>query len=228
MKSRMLFCVLASSIGILGLVVCPYATPDPCLVAYPGGPCVYYYDPAIYYTAGPGDSLYDPVYDRGGMVLLRIGTNDVDLSIYQAPGLAGFVASPADQGFYFEGTSFQLILDGFSHVPTTYTNVLVVFDRTMPTGCSPVIHANGSLLNGTVYPAGDLVVQTPTPEGNNYSDVITLAVSAVGCYGVHVWAFSDENYSGAKEDGECFTAFSHDVCIPVREATWGKVKSLYR
>ncbi len=58
---------------------------DPCLVVYSDGPCVYHYDPSEYYTVGPGDPLYDPMYDRGGQVLLEVGTNMIDLSIYQAP-----------------------------------------------------------------------------------------------------------------------------------------------
>jgi len=225
---RSFFFALAGSIVMLSLAACLFADPDPCLVVYPSGPCVYYYDPSAYYTVGPGDPLYSPIYDRGGKVLLRIDNNLIDLSVYQAPGLTGFVACSTDQGFYFDGTTFELIIDGFSHVPTTYVNILVVFDRAMPTGCSPTIHVEGSLLSGNVYPAGDLVVHTPTPDGKNYSDVMTLDVSAVGCAGVHLWAFSDENYNGVKDGAECFTAFSHDVAIPVEETTWGRVKALYR
>jgi hypothetical protein len=201
---------------------------DPCLVVYPNGPCTYHYDPAIYYTVGPGDPLYDPLYDRGGQVLLRIGTNDVDLSIYQAPYLTGFISDSANQGYFFDGTEFDLIIDGFSNNPTTYVNILVIFDKVVPSSCVPEINVDGSPLAGGVYAAGDLIVSTPTPYGNNYSDVVTHHVDWRGCYGMHIWAFSDENYNGKKDGEECFTAFSHDVQIPVKSATWGAVKSMYR
>jgi hypothetical protein len=197
-------------------------------VVYPDGPCVYHYDPAIYYTVGPGDPLYNPLYDRGGRELLRIGTNDVDLSIYQAPQLMGFVADVNDQGYYFDGTEFDLIIDGFSTTPTTYVNILVIFDKAVPTGCVPQIWVEGTPLVGGIYHLGDLVVSTPTPYGNNYSDVVVRHVEWRGCYGVHCWAFSDANYNGKKDGGECFTAYSHDLMIPVEEHSWGSIKALYR
>ncbi len=205
------------------------ASSDPCLVVYPEGPCIYHYDPAEYYTVGPGSPLYDPEYDRGGKVLLEVGTNAVDFSIYQAPGLAGFEASVNGQeGYRFTGTSFRLIIDGFSNVPTTYSNVLVVFDKAVPAGCVPVIYVGGMRLSDNIYRAGSLVVQTPTLYGHNYSDVITVTVISTGCIGVHVWAFSDEDNDNVKDGGECFTAFSHDLVIPVEHSSWGRIKALYR
>jgi hypothetical protein len=190
---------------------------------------VYHYDPAEYYLVGPGNPLYDPAYDRGGKVLLGIGTNQVDLSIYQAPGLIGFVPSTNGQeGYFFEGTSFTLIIDGFSHAPVTYSNILVVFDSAVPSACIPTIRVQGSLLSGHLYYAGDLVVHTPTPSGHNYSDVIALSVNAASCSAVHVWAFSDDNHNGVRDGGECFTAYSHDLTVPVEFSSWGRIKALYR
>lgn len=201
---------------------------DPCLVVYPDSPCIYRYDPNEYYTVGPGDSLYDPEYDRGGEVLLDVWTDEIDPSIYQAPGLAGFEpAYDGNDGYVFTGTDFTLILDGFSNTPTTYVNILVVFDDVVPPGCPPEIYIDGELLTGLIYEAGDLEVTTPTPDGNNYSDVMTFEVSWRGCYGVHIWAFSDEDYDGIKVDGECFTAFSHDITIPVESMSWGAIKSTF-
>jgi len=224
MRLRMLAFAATTLAFFLGLSVAVYA--DPCLVVYPSGPCVYHYDPAEYYTVGLGHPLYDSEYDRGGQVLLDIVDNEVDMTIYQAPGLMGFVQSTSDQGFYFIGTTFDLIIDGWSNVPTTYVNILVVFDQFVPEPCSPTISVNGSPLSGTVYNAGDLVGQTPV--GNNYSDALTLHVSWQGCYGVHAWAFSDEDYDGTRDGGECFTAFSHDMETPVQQSTWGLIKTLFR
>ncbi len=229
MAARNIYIAMAGLILLASLVSCRIAVCDPCLVVYPEGPCIYYYDPAEYYTVGPGNPFYNAAYDRGGKVLLLVGTNQIDLSIYQAPGLAGFLPTPnGDEGYYFKGTSFKLIIDGFSHSPTTYSNILVVFDKTMPAGCVPAILINGSPLGGNVFHAGDLVVHTPTANGKNYSDVLTLSVSAVGCSGVHVWAFADDNYNGIRDGGECFTAFSHDTTIPIEASSWGRVKAMYR
>lgn len=220
-KKLVLICsIVALTAGVLHA--------DPCLVVYPDVGCIYRYDPDIYYTVGPGDSLYDPEYDCGGEVLLRIGTNDIDLSIYQAPGLAGFEPSYDDkEGYIFTGTDFTLIIDGFSDTPTTYVNILVVFDDVEPPGCPPEIYIDGELLTGLIYAAGDLEVTTPTPDGNNYSDIMTLEVSWRGCYGMHIWAFADEDYDGVNEAGECFTAFSHDITIPVESRSWGAIKSTF-
>lgn len=202
---------------------------DPCLVVYPDVPCVYRYDPTEYYTVGPGNPYYDPYYDRGGEVLLEVGTNEVDLSIYQAPNLVGFEESTdGNEGYVFTSTDFTLYVDGFSHAPTTYVNILVIFDQIVPEGCTPDIWIDGLELNGFVYHAGDLEVSTPTEHGNNYSDVMELYVSWRGCYGIHIWAFSDENYNGDRDGGECFTAFSHDAMVPVENSSWGAIKSLYK
>ena len=202
---------------------------DPCLVVYPDIACTYYYSTEEYYTVGPGDSLYDSEYDRGGKVLLEIETNEIDFSIYQAPNLTGFEVSEGEnEGYVFSNTNFTLYLDGFSNEPTTYTNILVMFDKILPEGCLPSIIIDGQMLSGNVYPAGDLVVSTPTQYGNNYSDTIALDISWAGCIGVHIWAFSDENYNGVRDGEECFTAFSHDATIPTEESSWGRLKAEHK
>lgn len=204
------------------------ALADPCLVVYPNAPCVYHYSPAEYYTVGPGNALYNPLFDRGGRVLISIASNSIDQSVYQPPQLAGFVADGTDQGYSFEGEQFDLIIDGFSNTPTTFANVLLVFDDPQPAGCVAQITVDGAPITGTVFAAGDLVVQAPTAGGNNYSNVLTHHVTWTGCVGLHVWAFSDPNHDGVRTGHECFTAFSHDLTVPVQGATWSAVKTLYR
>ena len=219
------YCFLAV---FLVLSLSSVAIADPCLVVYPTGPCVYHYDITDYYTVGPGDMYYDAEYDRGGEVLLEVGTNEIDYSIYQAPGLMGFeVSTDGDDGYVFLDTESDLVLDGFSNTPTTYVNIIVVFDKFVPSDCVPSIMVNGMPVTGNTYSAGDLAVTTPTPDGNNYSDTMTLFVQWHGCYGLHIWAFSDENYNGIHDGGECFTAFSHDSTIPTENSTWGSIKSMY-
>lgn len=206
------------------------ANPDPCLVVYPAGSCIYHYDPSEYYTVTYGDPLYDPEYDRGGEVLLEVGTDEVDLSIYQAPQIAGFAMSTGgDDGFFLTDYSFDLILDGWSNQPKTFHNIYLVFEPE-PGDCMPMLMVEGNPISGPpyLYPIGDLVVSTPTPNGNNYSDTIMEALAWSGpCYGIMIWAFADENDNGIHDGGECFTAFSHDTTIPAESKTWGGIKALF-
>ena len=202
---------------------------DPCLVVYPGGPCVYCYDPMEYYTAGPGEAGYDPVYARGGLVLLERGSGEIDHSIYQAPMIEWFQPSlEGNDGYVFLTPDVELIVDGFHNTPIIYRNIIVVFDRFTPSGCTPTITVDGVPIAGTQYPAGDLTVSTPTARGNNYSDTFTLRIDWTSCAGIRIWAFADEDYDGVKDGGECFTAYSHDASIPVESSTWGGIKNLYR
>ena len=202
---------------------------DPCLVVYPDAPCVYHYDPTEYFTVRLGDPRYDPLFDRGGRVLLERDTYEIDYSIYQAPNLVGFAASTDGKDGYFVATSeFNLIIDGFSNAPTTYPNIIVVFDNVSPDYCAPEIKIHGAPLSAMTYAAGDLIVSTPLPYGKSYSDVISLPFSWRGCYGMRIWAFSDDNGNGIHDGGECFSAYSHDTTVPVNETTWGGIKALYR
>jgi len=147
--------------------------------------------------------------------------------------LTGFVLDEVNQGYFAIGVDYDLVIDGYNKNPTTYTNILLVFDTIEPDGCTPLITVGGqpALFDaglGYYYPIGDLVVSTPTPVGNAYSDVITLAIVVQACTGARVWAFSDANFNLVHDlPGECFTAFSHDVTVPAEKATWGAVKSLY-
>jgi hypothetical protein len=224
--------VLAAVVVLFGLGFAGSSLADPCLMVYPGSTCVYHYDPAEYYTVGPGDPFYDPMYDRGGEVLLTVGSNEIPYTVYQAPNLVGFVMDSQNQGWYTMDTDFDLVVDGFSNVPTTYVNVLLVFDRVEPSFCQPVMTVGGNPVSlyqsglGWYYPIGDLVVSTPT-FGNNYSDVVTLAFSWSGCTSIRIYAFSDENYNLKRDGGECFSAFSHDTTVPVEEKTWGAIKGIY-
>jgi len=222
MKKSYWFLAVLLTLSLTGI-----ANADPCLVVYPTGPCMYHYDMTEYYTVGPGHPLYDAEYDRGGYVLLETGTDEIDHSIYQAPGLMGFEASTdGNDGYVFLDTEFDLVIDGFSNTPVTYVNIILVFDKFVPSSCVPFIMVNGMPIADT-YDAGDLAVTTPTPDGNNYSDTMILHVQWSGCYGLHMWAFSDENYNRTRDGGECFTAFSHDSTIPTESSTWGSIKSIF-
>jgi len=214
------------------MLVPALALADPCLMVYPGeGVVVYHYEPTEYYTVGPMDSLYDAAYDRGGEVLIDINTDEIAYDVYQTPGLAGFQMDSAHQGYFIMSTAFTLIVDGFSGTPTTYTNILLVFDLIEPTGCTPMITIDGGPVLydaglGWYLPIGNLVVSTP--QEGSYSDILTFDFSWTGCWSVRVWAFADDDYDLVHDGAECFSAYSHDLVIPVRETTWGAVKGLYR
>jgi hypothetical protein len=182
---------------------------------------------------GPGDPLYDPVYDRGGEVLIKVDLDEIALDVYQAPGLTGFVHDEVNQGYFSIGTDYDLVVDGFANEPTTYHNILLVFDSFEPTDCVPLITVDGNppLLDpglGYYYPIGDLVVESPTPFGNNYSDTVTHTIHWDLCSGIRIWAFADEDFDLIHDpSAECFTAFSHDLTLPVKEETWGSIKEIY-
>ncbi len=220
--------------GIIGLLllVPALALADPCLIVYPDAPTVYHYDINEYYTVGPGHPLYDPLYDRGGEVLIEIGGDEIALNIYQAPQLEGFQPSTeGNEGYFIDDGVFDLIVDGFHNSPITFVNVLLVFNP-VPAACPLLVLIDGVPTTyepglGYYAPIGDLVVSTPTAHGNNYSDTITVEVAWGGCTGFKGWAFSDENYNLHRDGGECKTAFSHDIHVPVEPTTWGAIRSIY-
>jgi hypothetical protein len=215
--------------ALMGILAAPSATfADPCLVVYPTSPAKYHFDVNEYYTVTFGHPLYDPMYDRGGEVLIDINSDEIAYNIYQTPNLTGFQPSVnGEEGYFFIGSGFDLVIDGFSNTPTTYENVIIVFDPD-PVWCTPQIVVDGDVVMGNTLAVGDLVVSTPTPEGNNYSDTFVKSITWNGCYGLRMWAFSDINYDGVRDEGECFTAFSHDASVPAISVTWGEVKSLYK
>jgi hypothetical protein len=203
------------------------AVADPCLVVYPVAASKYHYDVNEYYTVSAGHPLYDPMYDRGGEVLIDLNTDEIALNIYQTDNLVGFeVSTNGQEGYFFVGSYFDLIIDGFSNTPVTYENIILVFEPD-PEFCTATISVDGNPVTGYRYPVGDLVVSTPTADGNNYSDRITLGVMWGGCYGMRMWAFSDDDYDGVAGGGECFSAFSHDSTVPAEERSWGAIKALY-
>lgn len=232
MRNMLLRGLVLSAVALTALPLAALA--DPCLVVYPDAFAIYHYEVAEYYTVGPGDPLYDAAYDRGGEVLIDVLTNEVAYDVYQATGLAGFQLDNDNQGYFTMEHDFDIVVDGFNNTPVTYTNILLVFDWVEPNGCIPVITVDGNppaysaAFDGWTYPVGDLTVTTPTPDGMNYSDTISLALSWNGCQTVRIWAFADENFDGLFDAGsECFSAFSHDLTVPSETSSWGKLKSLY-
>jgi len=220
----------ACMFGIL-LLLPVLALADPCLIVYPDAATVYHYDVNEYYTVGPGHPLYDPLYDRGGEVLVEHG-DEIAYNIYQAPQLDGFQPSQNGvEGYFIDDGLFDLIVDGFHNAPITFENVLLVFEP-VPAGCGLLVLVDGMVAEyepglGYYRPIGDIVVSTPTGVGGNYSDTVTVEIAWGGCEGFQGWAFSDENYNLHRDGGECKTAFSHDFHVPVEQTTWGAIRSIF-
>jgi hypothetical protein len=136
------------------------------------------------------------------------------------------------QGYFLVDTDFNLIVDGFNNNPITYTNILLVFDLFEPSGCVPNVTVDGNPVLydaglGYYYPIGDLDVTTPTSTGNNYSDITVHTIHWDGCAGMRIYAFSDENFNLNRDGGECFSAYSHDLTVPVVDTSWGLIKSSF-
>jgi hypothetical protein len=137
-----------------------------------------------------------------------------------------------NQGYFTIGTELEIIVDGYNNEPTAYSNVLLVFDLIEPEWCVPDIWMDGNDVMydanlGWYYPIGELIVSTPVPHGNSYSDIVTHQLVWEVCYGMRIYAFSDENHNLIRDGAECFSAFSHDTTVPVDERTWGAIKALY-
>ncbi len=215
---------------VLAVVVLSAATAsaDPCLTVYPTGNTVYHYDVNEYFVVGPGDPLYDPVFDRGGYVLIDANSMEVEENIYQAPNLVGFLPSTdGREGYFFEGYSFDLVIDGFNHTPITYQNIILVINP-YPDSCPPMVTIDGNPVVGDTYSLGSLVVSTPTENEHHYSDSIVVTVSWAQCAEMEFWAYDDENHNGVKDGGECFSAFSHDTAVPAAEASsMGVIKARF-
>jgi hypothetical protein len=117
-------------------------------------------------------------------------------------------------------------------VCTTYVNIQLVFDRVEPSFCVPGLTVDGDAVSyqaglGWYFPIGDLVVSTPTPQGNNYSDTRTVHVAFQNCASIRIYAFSDEDFDLRRDGGECFSAYSHDTTVPAKDSTWGAIKEIY-
>lgn len=228
--SRWVFAIIVVAVAV-SLIRPTVVSADPCLMVYPTGPTRYHYDTNEYYTVTFGHPLYDPAYDRGGEVLIDINTGEIALDIYLSPRLTGFDPSIGGQeGYFFMGSSLDLVIDGRANKPAVYRNILLVFDPD-PGSCQPLVTVNMNTVIGDSYAMGTLVVSQPTPYESyeaGYSENIVAQVKWQGCYGVRIWAFADENYNGVKDGGECFTAFSHDVTVPVQHETWGAIKNFYK
>lgn len=219
--------VLLLTLALLGQTT-GVALADPCLVVYPTGSCTYHYDISEYYLVTAGHPLYQSAFDRGGAVLIETNTDEIAYNIYQAPGLTAFaVSSGGQEGYFFEGNTFDLVVDGFHNDPTTFVNVRLVVES-LPTACPPNVTIDGAPIGGDQYALGDLVVSTPTGNGHNYSDSMLLEVGWDSCAEIQFWAYSDENGNGVHDGGECFSAYSHDTTVPTPAGSIGKLKASFR
>ncbi len=204
-----------------------FSSAEPGILAYPSSNAIFQYDPLKYILIYPGDSLYDPAYDRFGVVLWDTENNRIAYELYQAPGLLGF--EPA----YIEKNSFKLPsnrlilnVDGFYHLPRRLNDIIVRFLPT-PGNAEPVIYADDTKVEGLKYYIPSLEVSTPTGNGY-YSDKVTLNIVWSGAQSIKISVFCDKNGNGLFEGTESFSVFMQDQTIPVTNSTWGGIKAQYQ
>jgi hypothetical protein len=220
--------VLALLVPLIVTAVVPdLRAADPCVLAYPEQNAVFQFDTSYYRTIYPGDSLYDPAYDRYGVMLWDIANDRIAYELYQAPGLVGFKpATNAANSFDLPINKLTLYIDGFYSAPRQLNDIYVRFLPTPPYA-NPVIYVEDEKLTGFYYHIPKLVVSTPTGNGF-YSDRIKLDMVWSGAQSMKITVFSDKNGNGVFDGIERYNVFMLDQTIPTSNATWGQIKAQYQ
>jgi hypothetical protein len=217
----------SAAIALFIMVLCPaFASADCCLLAYPDQNAVFHFDPSHYRMILPGDSLYDPAYNRFGVMLWDIENDRIAYELYQAPGLIGFEpASHEANVFNFPANRFTLHIDGFFNQPRRLNDIYVRFLPT-PYNAQTTIYANDDLVSGLYYHIPQLVVSTPLGNGF-YSDTIDLEIVWSGAEAMKITVFSDKNGNRAFDGEERYNVFMPDQTVPAQSSTWGQIKAQY-
>ncbi len=196
------------------------------ILVYPKGNAVFQFDPSSYKLIYPGDSLYDPAYDRFGVMLWDINRDRIAYELYQAPGLLGFEPGYMQKNaFNLPTNRLTLYVDGFYRVPRRLSDIYVRFLPT-PSNAEPVIYVNDSKVEGLVYYIPELVVSTPTENGF-FSDRISLDIVWSGAQAMEIMVFSDKNGDGVFEGTQEYSVFMQDQTIATEETSWGEIKARY-
>jgi len=221
-KYRPIFFVLAAFIFFPAL-----ASAESSILVYPQGNAVFQFDPSSYKLVYPGDSLYDPAYDRFGVMLWDINRSRIAYELYQAPGLLGFEPGYMQKNaFNLPTNRLTLYVDGFFSSPRRLNDIYVRFLPT-PTNAEPVIYVNDSRVEGLVYYIPELIVSTPTENGF-FSDRISLDIVWSGAKAMKIMVFSDKNGDGVFEGTEEYSVYMQDQTVSTEDASWGKIKAMYR
>jgi hypothetical protein len=214
-------------IGALLYPVAGLAYTEPLLLVYPDKPAEFHYDANRYEALGPSDGNYDPDYDIGGVMLWDKVENRIPYEVYRAPQITSFVPSTNGMNqFVLMNNKFWLIIDGFSLYPRQINEISVRFIPDPP-HASAVIMMNNEPLEYLITRISGINVQTETPEGfySNTTQVLIWWSSAVG---MRITAYGDKNRNLIYDGGPpMWSIYVIDNTVPVRETTWGAIKSLY-
>lgn len=223
MKSVIFAAALALCIAAIFIA---RASADACLLAYPDQNAVFQFDPSLYRMITPEDNLYDPAYDRFGVMLWDVENDRIAYELYQAPGLMGFEpASIEPNTFNFPANKFTLYIDGFYRVPRQLNDIYVRFLPT-PANAATLIYANDELVPGLYYHIPRLVVSTQLENGF-YSDTIPVEIVWSGAAAMKIMVFSDKNGNRAFDGEERFSVFMMDQTVPAANTTWGQIKAQF-
>ncbi len=199
---------------------------DPCVLAYPDQNAVFQFNPSYFRVILPGDSLYNPRYDRFGTMLWDIRNDRIAYELYQAPGLVGFQPAFTEaNSFNLPANRFTLYVDGFYHAPRQLNNIIVRFLPT-PSNAEPVIYVNDERIAGLQYFIPRLVVSTRLENGF-YSDTIALDVVWSGAQSMKITVFSDKDGNRVFDGDACYNVFMMDQTVPAAPTTWGRIKAQY-
>lgn len=203
------------------------AVGEPSLLAYPRENVVFHYDPSLYRLVYPGESLYNPDYDRSGAVLWDRENNRIAYEIYQAPGLQGFIpAGGGQRGFFCNRNRIRLVVDGFSEIPTQVGAIYVRFFP-VPYQSTARVFVNGDELQGFYYFIPNIQAVTPTANGF-YTGTVDLEVVWSGAQMLRITAFSDKDGNRAFRDEARYDVYLRDQTIPSETRSWGRIKAIYQ
>lgn len=226
MRSMRLYLFLAVFAVFIITVSPASVSADACLLAYPDQNAVFQFDPSHYRMIFPEDPLYDPLYDRFGVMLWDIEYDRIAYELYQAPGLMAFEPASMDANiFNFPANKFTLYIDGFFHAPRQLNDIYIRF-LPVPSNAGTTIYANDELVSGLYYHIPRLVVSTPLENGF-YSDTIPVEIVWAGAEAMKITVFSDKNGNRVFDGDERFSVFMLDQTVPAGNSTWGQIKAQF-
>ena len=213
--------------AILCISVFDPAVAEPLLLVYPSSPAVFRYDPACYEVLSPADPNYDPAYDIGGKMLWDRVEQRVPIEIYRAPDLHGFRVSPFGLNEFVTMTNqFHMIVDGFFVAPRQL-NELYLKVLPYPNHTSVLVTVAGDTMDRLITRIPGFYVSTQIEHGY-FSDTQQLYVTWSGGVGMRLTVYGDKNGDLVYDNGlPRFSIYVMDATIPVKNMTWGGIKTLY-
>jgi len=211
----------------LGLAQAGVALAEPSYLIYPSSPTVFRFDVNHYELIHAGQPKFDSGYAIANEMLWDCIGERVPIEVYRAPHLVGF--EPSSSGineFVTYSNQFDIVVDGFGVGSRTLGNLCLRFWPD-PARTAAILSLDGLTTDRLTIPLPSLEVTTPLANGY-YSDTRSHAFSWVGAPAMQIIVFSDKDADGAFAGTPTCRIVANDAAVPVSEATWGRVKALYR